>query len=361
VVTNRPGIACQAWGFPQWVQRQGRAAETGQPSGTLNPGDQYVGDRYVMTTTAVPPASAGPGVSPWGGLSGAGLFCGDLLAAVVAADPADGAHARIEAVPVYLLARDPQFRAAMAGHGVEEMVLEPVELQDLADVEPDRVRSPAGLLRARRQVVAFRGRARLLSDLQGWAAGPGFAGCLLHGPGGQGKTRLAQELAARLRTSPDRWAWLWLRRDTPVEQLAVLADAAVPLLVIVDYAETRPGQVTAVCRAAGRHPGTTPLRMLLLARTAGDWWDGLCAADPATGELLDGTPVAWLDPLDPEPAGQADAYRQAVHAFAAALPAVPGQARHDWPNIAARLTQPPGAGQGTSRPTGPVPRRHAVA
>ncbi len=49
VVTNRPAISCEAWGFPALVQRQGRAAETAQPAGTLNPGNRYVGDRYVMS------------------------------------------------------------------------------------------------------------------------------------------------------------------------------------------------------------------------------------------------------------------------------------------------------------------------
>ena len=336
VVTDRPGTDAQAWGFPAFVQRPGRAAETEQPSGTLNPGDRYVGDRYVLTLTGTPPAPTGDGSSPWGGLSGAALFCDDLLAGVVAADPAGVQHARIEAVPTYLLHRDDGFRSALAGHGLGEMVLEPVELQQLIETEPDPVRAPASLLRARHQMVPFRGRERLLEDLSGWAQGPGFAACLLHGPGGQGKTRLAHELARRL--GDQRWAWLWLGRDTPVEDLAVLGDAAVPLLVIVDYAEARPGQVTAACRAAARHAGTAPLRMLLLARTAGDWWDGLRASDPYTEELLDGAPVARLDPLESDPEGQAEAYREAVHALAAALPAVPGQDRHDWSAIAARLT-----------------------
>ena len=32
VVTNRPGIPCEAWGFPALVQREGRAAETASRS-----------------------------------------------------------------------------------------------------------------------------------------------------------------------------------------------------------------------------------------------------------------------------------------------------------------------------------------
>ena len=64
--------------------------------------------------------------------------------------------------------------------------------------------------------------------------------------------------------------------------------------------------------------------MLLLARTAGDWWDRLQATDPHAGELLDGASVIGLPELEPQPAGQAEAYQQAVTALAAALRHLPG-------------------------------------
>ena len=338
VVTNRPGIPCEAWGFPALVQRAGRAAETAQPAGTLNPGDRYVGDRYVMSIAGYPPAPGGDGTSPWGGLSGAALFCGDLLAGVVATDPAGGQHAHLEATPAYVLQRDAGFRAVLAGHGIREVILEPVELQELTEPEPALARSPASLLRARQQMVAFRGRERLLGDLDAWAQGPGFAAWLLYGPGGQGKTRFGQELATRL--SQDRWAWLWLRKDAPADRLELLAAAAVPLLVIVDYAETRTGQVTAALRACARHGGGVPLRMLLLARTAGDWWERLQASSSQAEELLEGAPVIRLPELEPHPTGRPEAYRQAVAAFADALPCVPGQQDRDWDRIASRLATP---------------------
>src|SRR5262249_59304595 len=145
------------------------------------------------------------GGSRWAGLSGAALFCGDLLAGVLASDPAGAAHAQLEAVPVYVLARDPVFRQVAADHGVAGVVLEPVEAQGLTQLEPPVGGSPAALLRARQQVVGFRGREQLLDELLAWGRGPGVAAWLLHGPGGQGKTRLAQELAQRL--GEQRGAW----------------------------------------------------------------------------------------------------------------------------------------------------------
>lgn len=338
VVTNRPGIACQTWGFPAWVQRPGRAAETWQLSGTLNPGSGYVGDRYVMAITGYPPGPGGQ-QSPWAGLSGAALFSGDLLIGVMAVDPAGGQHANLEAVPAYMLTRHPTFRDALARYGGGDAVLEPVELQGLGDREPDTLRSPAALLRARRQVVAFRGRDQLLDQLLAWSQGSGFAAWLVHAPGGQGKTRLAQELAMRL--YQQRWAHAWLGRHAPADRLGVLADAAVPLLVIVDYAETRTGQLTKVLRACARHGNDVPpLRMLLLARAAGDWWERLQASSTEAEDLLDGTPVIRLAELEPHPADRPDAYREAVAGFADALARVPGHPHRDWDRIAARLATP---------------------
>ena len=142
------------------------------------------------------------------------------------------------------------------------------------------------------------------------------------------------------RLSQDRWAWLWLGTDVPAEGLTLLADAAVPLLVIVDYAETRTGQVTAALRACARHGGGVPLRMLLLARTAGDWWERLQASSTPAEELLDGAPVTQLPELEPHPVGRPEAYRQAVAGFADALPRVPGQQDRDWDRIAGRLATP---------------------
>ena len=77
-VTHRSGIRCETSGLPDVVQGPGQPAELLQPSGTLNPGDRYVGDRYLMSLDQSL-AVDGEG-SPWGGLSGAALFCGDLLA-----------------------------------------------------------------------------------------------------------------------------------------------------------------------------------------------------------------------------------------------------------------------------------------
>jgi hypothetical protein len=253
LVTTRPGTECKTWGRPDLVQQAGRATDTLQPSGTLNPGDRQVGNRYVMNLAQHAPDPTADGTSPWGGLSGAALFCEDLLAGVITSDPAGRGHGHLEAVPAYVLLHDSAFRTALTEHGCPSTVLEPIEWQHLSEAADPTVSrvipSPAALLRARRQIVPFRGRAPHLQRLHTWSSEPGFGALLMHGPGGQGKTRLAQHFADLLATR--RWAVLWLRPDTAPDTLKILAAAAVPIMVVIDYAETRPLQVTGLLDAAG--------------------------------------------------------------------------------------------------------------
>ncbi|MFG3055526.1 tetratricopeptide repeat protein [Kitasatospora sp. NPDC048239] len=343
LATILTGTPCETWGAPDLVQRKDRPTDTLHPTGTLNPGDREVGNRYVMNIDGHPPAPVGDGKSPWGGISGAALFCGDLLTGVIAADPGGRSRAVLEAVPAYVLLLDPSFRAVLAEHGAGVgTVLEAVEwqhLNDTADVAGGLVRSPAVLLHARRQIVPFRSRTKLLEQLYAWSRQPGFGAYLLHGPGGQGKTRLAQHLTDTL--TAERGQVLWLAPGAAPEDLAVLAGAARPLLVVVDYAETRTAQLLALLDAAGRHRGTSPFK-LLLARTAGDWWENLQSATSRAEDLLDGSPVTALGPLEPE-AGQSrmQAYREAVDGYARHLPRIGDWRDHDWPALADRLGDRP--------------------
>ncbi|MFE9706165.1 tetratricopeptide repeat protein [Streptomyces sp. NPDC005930] len=342
LVTDRPATPGETWGIPEVVQRSGRAVETLQPWGTVSPGDRYVGNRYVLSLSRHYANSAGDGGSPWAGMSGAALFCRGLLAGVITCDPADRGHAHLEAVPAWVLLRDAAFRSVLAEYGPETgVMLEPVEWHELAEPpEPaaqELLASPVALLRARRRVAPFRGRTAVLGDLRAFCEDAGFGARLLHGPGGQGKTRLAQHLADVL--TAEGWTTLWLRADADGGSLAALAAAAVPLLIVVDYAETRTAQVTALLEAAARSRGGKPFKLILLARTAGDWWQTLLTATPVAEELLDGAATVRLPALEAEPgASRAEAYREAVRSYAGQLPRVRGWQDRDWSGLAARLT-----------------------
>ncbi|MGW3959982.1 tetratricopeptide repeat protein [Amycolatopsis sp. NPDC005003] len=335
-VTHRAGLVCEAWGVPDLVQRPGRPIDVLQVPGKLNPGDRLVGERYVLQLTSFPPE----GESPWGGMSGAALLCGDLVVGVVSTDPAGRAHAALEAVPVSLLLRDPGFSSVLAPHtGDAGPSCEAVELWPLADA-PSRaapggsVSSPAGLLPARRAVVPFHGREGVLADGAEWARSPGVGLWLLHGPGGQGKTRLAHQFGRRL--ASDGWAVLWL--DARASSLEVLAEVRVPTLLVLDYAESRTGQLAALVEVLSRRAGGVPVKVLLLARTAGAWWtDTVPAGGDLSQDLAEAARVVALTVLDDGAGDRQRSYRSAVTAFAAALGRVPGQAPASWLEAAAAL------------------------
>lgn len=341
LATMRPGQECETWGIPDLVQKDDTATDVSHQRGHLNPGSGYVHNRYVMDLSAYPPSWPSGTTSPWGGLSGAAMFCDRLLTGVVFAEAAHSEHATLKIVPAYVLHHDETFRAALAAHEAGPQQLEAVEFQDLAAVEPALNKgpaSPAALLTADRQTVPFHGRVDLMNQLETWCDLSGFGAWLLHGPGGQGKTRVARHLASTL--AKKGWAVLWLRAGATAQEIRGLRHAVKPLLIVVDYAEARADQIAGLAEAAAEHGGGTPFKMLLLARTAGDWWSRAKNLTSITESYLVGTQDVALPPLDPDPPDRVKAYQDATRAFADSLPLVEGYENHDWTKLAARLPVP---------------------
>ncbi|MGW5218774.1 tetratricopeptide repeat protein, partial [Nocardia sp. NPDC004085] len=344
-VTYQPGIACRTWGLPDFAQQVGKAADTEQPTGTLNPGDGY-GHRHILHLTEHPPTALGE--SPWKGISGAAVYCGSVLTGVVATDPDHRGHAALGVVPAYVLLAQPGFREVVQRHcGTAGLEWAPVELQGLADHQsPTRAATvagtPATLLTARRAVVEFRGRADVLADLHAWASGPGVDMWLVHGPGGQGKTRLAHHLGTELTASKERWSVLWLDPaiDT-AERLRVLGQVVTPLLVVIDYAEARVPQVGVLLTELAAHVGDKPVKVLLLARTVGEWWTQLGATSDVVGDLTARTRHTLLLPLDDGPESRRATYRDTVRAFAAELPGLADLEGVQWAQAATRVLAGP--------------------
>ncbi|XVU29890.1 SAV_2336 N-terminal domain-related protein [Actinoplanes sp. CA-054009] len=113
-----------------------------------------------------------------------------------------------------------------------------------------------GLLDPENAVVRFAFREPELAALLDWAEGSGPATTTIAGPAGTGKTRLARELAARLRER----GWLVAEAGAPVP--AGTRD----LLVLVDQADLDPGRLSAAENI--ERPGR--VRVLALARTPVD-------------------------------------------------------------------------------------------
>ena len=129
-------------------------------------------------------------------------------------------------------------------------------------------RHPARLLDARAARVPFFGRERELADFEAWLEDEAdFAVWTIAGPGGIGKTRLMLE--ALDRAGAQSWRAGFLRIGLDVRDVEAAADALFaderPTLVVIDYAEDRPG-LTAALLARWLDEGATKRRVVLLCR-----------------------------------------------------------------------------------------------
>ncbi|MEU7278479.1 serine protease [Streptomyces sp. NPDC045431] len=129
---------------------------------------------------------------------------------------------------------------------------------------------PSWWLDTRNQVVPFTPRPEL-DELLAWCGDqPAPAVRLVTGGGGAGKTRLAMRLCRTLRQQ----GWLagfWPQgRAQDSETVTQAVAAGYRVLLVLDYAETRAGELSALLQALARV--LYSVRILLLARSAGPWW-----------------------------------------------------------------------------------------
>ncbi|MFE1884588.1 hypothetical protein [Streptomyces diastatochromogenes] len=372
-----PQQECQTWGVPKVAelrhlpasgdaQEEKVTPELKHLSGRINPGSGLVANRYVMDLSQTPPTwtDAEGARSPWARLSGAALVCGEQIIGVMAVDPAHSGFGTLHAVPAYMLHRSDSFRSALKEYGADSTTLEVTEFRELggaagagAGQQEEALLSPAALLEPARQVVGFHGREELLERLKNWCEQDGPGIWLVHAPGGQGKTRLALQLQANLgRTGlrqpgpaePRPWQVIWPRFDAGPEKLDRLRHAVDPVLVVLDLAEIRAPQLDALLKAAADPVRAEPFKLLLLARTAGEWWQS-ARRGPGNGKhLLGAAEVTDLPALLPDPTAREAAYREALQAFADALPSVGPRPRADWAELAASITPPELRGSGWS-------------
>ncbi|MET9886483.1 tetratricopeptide repeat protein [Streptomyces sp. NPDC006430] len=187
----------------------------------------------------------------------------------------------------------------------------PVRPRILAD-------QPSRLLRAAHQVVPFTGRRTELDKLAGWRDDPQehLAIRLLHGPGGQGKSRLAARFAG-LSGEMGWTVWQAVVNETGADALGTspLPRPAAGILVVVDYAERWPVQsLRDLLREPLLHRTGVPVRILLLARPSGAWWDSL---ETWIGDELDASAGAdALQSLADDPQSRGALFRQARDRFA---------------------------------------------
>ena len=216
LVTRRAGQECTASGFPRVVatpQMRGVHVATGR----INPGGRVKAGLYAIDVDN-PPAPPDEGGSRWAGMSGAAVLADGFLVGVVVQDPAGFDSRELLSVSILRVLAAAGFRGVVEQH-CGHVVVEAVELAGVAErVRPPT--SPAGLLRADVAPTRFRPRPEL-DQLIEWCQDPGWSSVrLVHGPGGQGKTRMARQLGQQVAgagcgvpevgpgslTSGDRWS-----------------------------------------------------------------------------------------------------------------------------------------------------------
>jgi hypothetical protein len=182
---------------------------------------------------------------------------------------------------------------------------------------PD-VHLPSMLLRAEYGVVPFAGRTAELASLLEWLDGDDRIGIrLITAPAGQGKTRLALHLCELARER--NWLAGVLADGVPLDVLGRVARLRLPILLVVDYAEGHTAALLEITAQCLRRPSDgPPIRLLLLARSAGEWQQDIHDhQDDQIAALFLAAVEKGLPALAPRVADRRAEYSRAVTEFAA--------------------------------------------
>jgi Trypsin-like peptidase domain/NACHT domain len=176
---------CQSVGFPvaQTQPGSGGRRDTEEIKGEIAPLTRVKNSSLTVHIDGSVPLPDASGRSPWTGMSGAALFCGPLLVAVVTVDPANFGTDRLEAVPVLTMAEEPAFRALLTGQAHTELPLEAAE-----DITTDWLK--ARLWRLLSRHAPFGGRDAEIASLNALVAGQKGGYVFVTAPSGYGKTAL---------------------------------------------------------------------------------------------------------------------------------------------------------------------------
>ncbi|WJK41295.1 TIR domain-containing protein [Solwaraspora sp. WMMA2056] len=194
---------------------------------------------------------------------------------------------------------------------------------------PDEEEPPSVLLRPERAAVPFHGRVDELRRLHSWATtGTDTAVCLVTGPAGQGKSRLARQFAESM--SRAGWVAGFLHPAADDEDVRRLRELHGRLLIVVDNAEGEAVRVGSMLAAlAGRAPRSSSTRVLMVARSPGLWLETLSYAEqgPVTLSEVETITLGPPEALTRDPRQE---LRRALLALAAHLQVPESEALRIW-------------------------------
>jgi len=216
----------------------------------------------------------------------------------------------------------PSTRQIQSAPNIDKFIRSPISTWDAK-----KGYSYSQLLRAEEEFVPFdEARENDVLDLMTWANECPYplAIRLYTGSGGSGKTRLLLEACQRLGVD-STWTVGFLSPEMKSNELQRrIASEIAPgskWLIGIDYAETRRDQLATVVEAAKKL--TSPsIRLVLLARDAGEWWERLPTDYPQCEQIFGGNATGVpkaLSPLHSDPSQRLAAYKTALIAYAKRL------------------------------------------
>ncbi|MFI5721278.1 hypothetical protein [Streptomyces cyaneofuscatus] len=270
--------------------------------GTLGTCSAVKSDRLHITLAGPAPGAPDSGArSSWTELRGAAVTSRSLLIGVVTETGFEPGLGWLRAVSAERLLRDQGFDELTGAVGLG--ALEAVELQPVLR----NAGNPLGRVgRAADQAAGQHMPAGPGADAADADAGPANPGaealaawCSRAGSFGVRLLTGADDHAGRLarglveRMHARGWAGGFLASGPTDADLSVLTDVAVPVLLVLDRAQERAHDLRALLYAVTRRtstgPAGAPLRLLLTAPTAGDWWEDARVESVLLRDLPPGT------------------------------------------------------------------------
>ena len=198
-------------------------------------------------------------------------------------------------------------------------------LVDLCRPLNKAITAPSQILRAAHEVVDFipEGREDILRELDAFRADDApFAMRLFTGEGGAGKTRLFIQLGKTLTGTGWQYGFLTSEdKDLSPDAMRYLLNEHPRVFIVIDYAENRKPALLALLRQIDSIVHTNPdknlrIRVALIARAGGDWWNNLSKEDGQLQHLfLPALPPTAVPPLARDTTGSARIFTAALHGY----------------------------------------------